>query len=523
LTEYGHERLLGHQTPRICHLPPSVGSLGREIIELAELAGLYLDPWQAWFMEQASAVKEETFFNEYTGEHQRKWAAFEVGLMVSRQNGKGSILEARELAGLFLLGERTVVHSAHQFDTSKEHFLRMLNLLEGVPDFDREIDKVTRSHGDEGILLKSGQRLRFRTRTKGGGRGWSPDFIALDEAMYLNSEQVGALMPSLSARPNPQLWYTGSAGTKESTQFGRVRIRGMKGVKNADGFRVPDPRLMYAEWSVDACTDLCLPGCDEHDRINTVDSYAKANPGLGIRISVEHVESERRSMDAEMFKQERLGVGDWPVEGDQWAVISEEAWRSRIDEMSEVDREGVKVLGVDTSPGREFSCIVACGTNGECLHVEITSNEYQDDHRPGADWLVKRIKEIWDRSKPDAVVIDKASPASAYIEELESLGITVIVPNSSEYGSACGQFYSGVQPRKGEVADIVHIDQLGLNEAVAGADKKPLGDKWKWNKQNSASDITPLVAATLASWGYRKVLFEKPKAATPWVFTEDDI
>jgi hypothetical protein len=58
---------------------------------------------------------------------------------------------------------------------------------------------------------------------------------------------------------------------------------------------------------------------------------------------------------------------------------------------------------------------------------------------------------------------------------------------------------------------------------VAGADKKPLGDKWKWNKQNSASDITPLVAATLASWGYRKVLFEKPKAATPWVFTEDDI
>jgi hypothetical protein len=97
------------------------------------------------------------------------------------------------------------------------------------------------------------------------------------------------------------------------------------------------------------------------------------------------------------------------------------------------------------------------------------------------------------------------------------------VPTSSEYGSACGQFYSGVQPRKGEVADIVHIDQLGLNEAVAGADKKPLGDKWKWNKQNSASDITPLVAATLASWGYRKVLFEKPKAATPWVFTEDDI
>lgn len=467
-------------------------------------------------------MKEETFFNTYSGEWQRKWAAFEVGLMVSRQNGKGSILEARELAGLFLLGERTVVHSAHMFDTSKEHFLRMLELVEGVPDFDREIDKVTRSHGDEGILLKSGQRLRFRTRTKGGGRGWSPDFIALDESMYLNSEQMQALMFSVSARPNAQIWYTGSAGDKESTQFGRVRSRAMLGVKDAQGVRQPDPRLFFAEWSIDACTNLCLPRCDEHDPQNTVESYAKANPGLGIRISLETVESERRSLDPEGFAQERLGVGDWPVEGDQWGVIAEEAWRRRIDETSEITQGSIKVLGIDTSPNREFSSIGVCGENGECLHVEITSDEIRMDHRAGADWVVKRIKEIWDRVKPDAVVIDRRSPAGAFIDELEQYGVTVIVPSTSEVGDGCGSFTSGVQPRKGEVADIVHIDQLDLKEAVAGADKRPLADKWGWDKKSSATDITPLVAVTLAAWGYRKVLFEKPKAATPWVFHGDD-
>jgi hypothetical protein len=502
-----------------------VGSLGREVVELAALAGLHLDPWQAWFIEQSCAVKDETFFNDYTGEWQRKWAAKEVGLMVSRQNGKGSILEARELAGLFLLGERTVVHSAHQFDTSKEHFLRILELLEGVPDFDREIDKVTRSHGDEGILMKSGQRLRFRTRTKGGGRGWSPDFIALDEAMYLTSEQIEALMPSTSARPNPQIWYTGSAGTKESTQFGRVRHRAIKGVKMpGSDLRVPDPGLMYAEWSIDACTDLCLPTCDEHDPHDSVESYGKANPSLGIRITVDHVRMEQRSMDAESFAQERLGVGDWPVEGDQWGVISEDAWKARCDEESEIDRKGIKVLGVDTSPNREFSCLMMCGSNGEGLQVEIPTSPFDMrlDHRPGADWLPGRIKEVWDRSRPDAVIIDKASPAGLYIEELESEGVTVIVPTTSDYGQACGSFTSSVQPRKGEVADITHIGQASLSTAVAGADKKPLGDKWKWDKQNSATDITPLVAATLAAWGYRKVLFEKPKAATPWVFYGDD-
>jgi hypothetical protein len=499
-----------------------VGSLGREVTELAALAGLYLDPWQAWFIEKSCAVKDETFFNEYTEEWQRKWAAFEVGLMVSRQNGKGSILEARELAGLFLLGERTVVHSAHMFDTSKEHFLRMLELIEGVPDFDREIDKITKSHGDEGIHLKSGQRLRFRTRTKGGGRGWSPDFIALDEAMYLNSEQMQALMFSVSARPNAQIWYTGSAGDKESTQFGRVRSRAINGVKMAGGkTRVPDPRLFYAEWSIDACTAFCLPTCDEHDKQDAIESYAKANPGLGIRISLEGVESERRSLDVEGFAQERLGVGDWPVDGEQWAVIDEQSWNARADENSFVEDGSIKVIAVDTSPNREFSCIAACGYSGSNLHVEITQSEIMQDHRPGGDWVTRRIKQIWERSKPDAVIIDKASQAGSIIDELLAANITVITPTTAEYAQACGSFYSGVQPRKGETADIVHMNQVSLNNAVAGADKRVLTDKWAWDKRNSATDISPLVAVTLASWGYRKVLFEKPKAAVPWAFYDD--
>jgi hypothetical protein len=38
----------------------------------------------------------------------------DVGLVVPRQNGKGTILEARELAGLFLFGE-SILHTSHEF------------------------------------------------------------------------------------------------------------------------------------------------------------------------------------------------------------------------------------------------------------------------------------------------------------------------------------------------------------------------------------------------------------------------
>jgi hypothetical protein len=33
--------------------------------------------------------------------HRGKWASFEVGIDVARQNGKGGIIEARDLVGLF--------------------------------------------------------------------------------------------------------------------------------------------------------------------------------------------------------------------------------------------------------------------------------------------------------------------------------------------------------------------------------------------------------------------------------------
>jgi hypothetical protein len=57
----------------------------------------------------------------------------------------------------------------------------------------------------------------------------------------------GALLPTLSARPNPQVWYTGSAVDQDIHEdghvFGRIRERGIKG---------EDPALLYLEWSAEA-------------------------------------------------------------------------------------------------------------------------------------------------------------------------------------------------------------------------------------------------------------------------------
>lgn len=414
-----------------------------------------------------------------------------------------SIIEARELAGLFIFGERLIIHSAHQADTSFEAFERIVHLIEETPALNNEVLKVGRSHGAEGIELHNGQRLRFRTRTKGGGRGFTGDCLILDEAMYLGSQQISALMPTLSARPNPQIWVTGSAGDKESTHFGKLRQRAMSVEE--------DPLLFYAEWSIDGCNDFCSrPNpdgtftCEQHDDPSTVDSFAKANPGLGIRISVEHVEMERRSMDTKSFLQERLGVGDWPTEGNAWRVIGQDSWMARVDETSDI--QGRMAFAIDTTPDGETSCITAAGYNsGGDVHVEVTGDgDGLLYHKPGTTWVVPLAKEMWKRHKPYCFVIDKAGQAGMFVTELEDAGIKVVCPNSREFAQSCAEFKTAVVPKKGEEAYLAHIDQAPLNAAVAGSDIRELTDMWAWSKAASSVDISPLVSATLAMWGLKQ-------------------
>ena len=73
-----------------------------------------------------------------------------------RQNGKNSILEARELAGLFLFGEKLIIHSAHLMDTALKHMQRMKQLIEANPDYDCQVAQIIEGNGKEKIKLKSG-------------------------------------------------------------------------------------------------------------------------------------------------------------------------------------------------------------------------------------------------------------------------------------------------------------------------------------------------------------------------------
>lgn len=447
--------LLGVQQPRVSSVPPGVSSAGQEAFELAAEAGLILDPWQRLVLDGALGERRDG-----------KWSAFEVGLIVPRQNGKGAILEARELAGLFLFGEQLILHSAHEFKTAQEAFRRVLALVENTDWLRKRVARIRTSHGEEGIELLDGARLRFVARSGGSGRGFSGDTVILDEAMILGPDAMAALLPTLSARPNPQLWYAASAGLETSGQLRQVRERGSRG---------DEPGLAFFEWSAPTDSDL-----------DDVDGWLQANPALGIRIPDEFVERERAAMPELEFARERLGIWD---DGRRDAVIPMDVWEASADSRS-VPNDPV-AFAIDVPPDRSASSIAIAGRRSDGLaHVEVV------DHRKGTHWVVERTVELVKRWTPSAVVVDPSGPAGSLIPDLEAAGVTVSTTSAREMAQACGAFYDTAVDRR-----LRHLDQPLLNSALGAARKRTLGDAWAWHRRD-LTDISPLVACTLALYGH---------------------
>jgi len=449
---------LGSRRPAHKSVPSGEMGAGEEAADLAALAGLDLDGWQQDILDAALARRPD-----------RKWSAFEVGLIVPRQNGKGSVLEALELAALFRHGEtRQILHSAHEFKTAKEGFRRIVGLIKEYPRLEAQVDHIRYTTGEEGIETRDGSRLRFVARSSGSGRGFTADLIILDEAYNLSADMMAAMLPTLSARPNPQLWYTSSAPLPHamSDVLRRLCKRGRAGSSGS---------LAYFEWCA-----------GKDDPLDDVGSWARGNPALGIRISPEFVERELEALGPDEFARERLGI--WSEDDQNARVIPAEAWAACLDEKS--GPVGPLSYALDVSPDRVWSSIAVAAESscGGAVHVELV------DRRRGTGWLAERVAEL-QQKWGGRFAVAKGSPAWSLKEDLDAARVDLLPISTEEHSQACGDLFDAVAESK-----LRHIGQGELDVAVAGGDRRFYGDAWLWSRRNSTVDISPLVAVTLAHW-----------------------
>lgn len=465
--------------PRLHVAPRASNTFGDIASWLSGQYGLTPDDWQQLILE------------DWLAQTRGRWASLTCGLSVPRQNGKNGTLEVRELFGMVHRGEK-ILHTAHQVKTAQKHFRRLKHFFgkkvgdesARFPELNALVAELRNVNGQEAIYLHNGGSVEIVARSQGSGRGFTVDVIVCDEAQDMTDDDLEALLSTSSASPlgDPQWIFTGTPpGPKANGEvFSRVRAEALGGKSK---------RHCWHEWSCERGVDL-----DSHV------AWHQANPALGSRLQLAVVEGERANLSDEGFARERLGMWE---ESTTSAVIDVKSWAAVAHEHSKaVDR---LVLAVDVNPEQSRASVAMAGLRDDgVIHVEL------DETKDGTGWVVPWLVDAWLGGQVCAVVVDEASPAAMFIDPLRKQGVKVVVMGTADVKLACGSFFDAVMNRQ-----LIHTGQPQLASSLAGARKRPLGDRWAWNRKNASSDITPIVAATNAVWGVgsSRVKARKPDGA----------
>ena len=447
-------------------------TLGPEVGELCSAAGFAPDGPQQLILDATFAIKDG------------QPAAFEVVIVGPRQNLKTGVLKQIDLGFTFLLQMPLVVWSAHEVSTSTQSFRDLVDLVEANGFLARQVKRLYRPEGREKIELHGGGEVRFKARTRSGGRGLTGDKTILDEGFALRGSHLGALLPIMLTKRHGQVVYASSAGMAESAVLRSLRDRGRRG----------DRRLAYFEWGDTRPNEGCLlvdcdhavsrEGCALDDRAR----WWNILPALGGRITEESVADLRRSMPPDEFAREVMGWWDDPGTAD--ALFNLSTWAARQDPTTTPSKR--MSLAVHVTPDRAWASVgVASQRADGRMHVELLA------HERGTAWLLPFVKERLAKRRFSAVAIASGMAAGTLTSELEALpGFMPL--NGTEVRRACAGLFDLVEA-DGKLAVRPHPD---LDSSIEQTRKSSPSKEWVFAAKPGV-DLSPSYAIALAAHAAR--------------------
>lgn len=397
------------------------------------------------------------------------WRYPVVVLSVPRRAGKTTLTLAANLDRLDVIDDARCWYTANHRETAAKLFRdEWVPMLEPLG----RLYRLRRSQGSEGVQKRRGSsRLQLFAPTADALHSTNVDTCTVDEAWafdILDGEALEAgITPAQLTRPWRQTWIVSAGGTIESTWWDRwLSARGLPGVATFD-------------YGADA-------GAPDYDPGSPA-VWARAHPsaGRGFPLTVLEQLWARRRSDAD-FERAYLNVWPRPSEVVAAAGVDLADWRAAAHPAVAPDR--VAAIAFDIAGDRTRAALAVAGPAGDRLAVQVL------DARPGVGWLAGAVRAVRAEHRGAVVVADSLVAASV-TAELERAGVTVTPLGASDHARACGAFVDTLAAGR-----LTHRAQAALDDAVTAASRRPLGDAWLWSRARSSSDISPLVAVTLAAW-----------------------
>lgn len=455
--------------------PEYVETYGPEVADLCASANFAPDPQQELALDLIFAIRPDGLS-----------AAFSFAVICCRQNLKTGLFKQASLGWLYVTEQQLVVWSAHEMSTTSEAQLDLANLILDSPVLRKRLpatgnNGIYDANGEERIELATGQRIKFKARTRSGGRGLTGDKVVLDEAFALLPSHMGSLVPTLAARPDPQVIYGSSAGKLDSLVLRDVRDRGRAGTS---------ARMAYLEWL--APKKECLTPRCEHPKhgavgcaLDDVELWRKANPTLTTgRITLDTIAGMRQELPPQEFARECLGW--WDADDGAAGALDHARWLDLAD--PDAERGKAVVFGADVAEDRTAWIAVAWVREDGATQVQMADEGPIPAHR-----LVARCAELVE-AWGGAVV-----PPRAFEDDLDTAGVPVVKMSGTEFPGACGDVEDAV--KAGPLA-LRHGNQSALNDAIKAVRWRTVGTAGEkaWQLKG-APEIGPVVAATRAMWG----------------------
>ena len=464
----------GRQTPTTSYILSYTESKGKEAIDLYNSTGQSMQEWQEILLYDIEAVQNDGL-----------WIHMKIGGSVSRRNGKGEVIAARELDGLINRNEQ-IMHTAHKTTTSSSASKRLARLLKlaGYEEVIRVRKDITyeksfsysKQYGLETITMlgeSGGGSCSFRTRTTSGGLGEGFDLLVIDEAQEYTTEQMSTLQYTVSQSKNPQTIFFGTPPTAVSkgTVFEKYRKDVLAGKEENSG---------WFEWSVEHMSD-----------VNDVDLWYETNPGMGYHLSERNIRGEDKNDEVD-FNIQRLG---WWPKFNQKSEITEKDWEElKIKRMPKF--KGKLFVGIKYGKsGDNVAFSIACKTSSDKIYVECIGCR---DIKEGNSWILQFLK----NADINKIVIDGENGQAIIKNELADYKIkNYSFPKVSEVIEANAMFEQAIYN-----AAIRHGGQPSVISVVTNTQKRAIGQNggFGYKCTKDGCEIAILDSIIFAYWACAK-------------------
>ena len=467
----------GNQIPRIRIEPPRSDTDGKGAAMLMQAYGVTLDEWQrlvvdCWLGKDPAG--------DYT--------VTSAGLSVPRQNGKNVCIEARELYGLAINGER-ILHTAHQVRTAKKSFRRLVAMFTDKkhPEIANTVKKIRYGIGEESIELHNGGIIEFTSRSRQAARGYDGiSLVIYDEAQELTDDQAEAIMAVLSASATGtrQLIYTGTPPYIGCNGEVFRRFRQACIVSAGKGEEFPNS---WHEWGIAAESLQEIAIADKR-------LWYEANPALGYRLTEEFTAEEFKTLSGDGFARERLGWWTKPageqvdpaIDADKWEACGSDEARPA---------EGKTAYGVKFSADGSIVALAGAVLPKDGGAGRITVINVQPTGA-GLVWLADWLNDRYSRAS--AVVIDGRNGADVLIDKIRPVWRykdSIIKPSAQNVVTAANMLVNSLNER----SITWYRGQEGLKDSALTAVKRNIGGGWGFG--GSGAEL--IEACSLALWGVR--------------------